>query len=121
MHDQNNVAIKDGFVKTKRHGRLHFLETGSGEALILIPCNGGSAYEYERVLPLLAPHFRVIAWDIPGHGDSDPIDFYSIEDFADAVAATLDALKIKAAHVGGCSVGGSITSAFASRYPTRTL
>jgi pimeloyl-ACP methyl ester carboxylesterase len=84
--------------------------------------NGGSAYQHDVVAPLLANRFRLISWTMPGHGDSDPLSLhYSIEDHAAALSELMDALGIKRAHVGGSSVGGSITAAFASEYPERTL
>ncbi len=118
----SSSAIRDGFAKTKSHGRIHYRETGSGPALMLMHTNGASAHQYEIMAPLLANHFRVISWDMPGHGDSDRIQrHYSIEDHAKAMAEFMTALKIKAAHISGASVGGSVTVAFASLFPTRTL
>ena len=122
---ESNSATRDGFVKTKGHGRIHYREAGQGTnrpALMLMHTNGGSAHQYEALAPLLAKHFRVISWDMPGHGDSDPISrHYSMEDHAKALAALMTALKIKAAHISGASVGGSVTLAFAALFPTRTL
>src|SRR5690349_15328864 len=119
---QSNSAIKDGFAKTKTHGRIHYREAGHGKPLMLMHTNGASAYQYEAVAPLLAQHFRVISWDMPGHGDSDPIArHFTMEDHAKALAALMTALKIKAAHISGASVGGSITLAFASLFAQRTL
>ncbi len=121
----SNTGIRDGFAQTKGYGRIHYREIGGGNnrpALILMHTNGGSAYSYDTLAPLLAKHFRVIAWDMPGHGDSDPITrHHSIEDYAKALGALLTTLKIKAAHISGASVGGSVTLAFASLFPTRTL
>ncbi len=119
---ESNSAIRDGFVKTKSHGRMHYREAGRGPALMLMHTNGASAYQFEAVAPLLSKHFRVISWDMPGHGDSDPIGrHHSMEDYARAMAALMSALKIKAAHISGASVGGSVTLAFASLFPARTL
>jgi len=122
---ESNSAIRDGFVKTKGHGRIHYREAGQGNnrpALMLMHTNGASAYQFEAVAPLLAKHFRVISWDMPGHGDSDRIQrHYSVEDHARALAALMTALKIKAAHISGASIGGSVTLAFASLFPLRTL
>jgi 3-oxoadipate enol-lactonase len=113
--------IKDAFAKTKSHGRIHYREFGAGEPLILMHTNGGSAYQHDVVAPMLAKQFRMISWTMPGHGDSDPLPrHYSIEDYAAALAEFMDALGLKQAHVGGSSVGGSITAAFASRYGDRT-
>ena len=119
---ESNSVTHDGFVKTKSYGRIHYREAGKGPALMLMHTNGASAHQYELIAPLLAKHFRVISWDMPGHGDSDPIArHFSMEDHAKALAALMTGLKIKAAHISGASVGGSITLAFASLFPARTL
>lgn len=115
------LAVNDRFVAVHGHGRQHYKEAGSGEPLILIHTNGASAWQYTEVFPLLLTRFRVIAWDMPGHGDSDALArHYSVEDYADALNAFMAALSLQSAHVSGCSIGGSICVAFAARYPTRT-
>ena len=43
-----------------------------------------------------------------------------MEDYADALNGFMDAVGLPAAHVSGCSIGGSISVAFAARYPQRT-
>jgi 3-oxoadipate enol-lactonase len=121
MSNSPVLAVNDSFVAVHGHGRQHYKDGGSGEPLILIHTNGASAWQYVEVFPLLLPRMRVIAWDMPGHGDSDSIArHYSVEDYADALAGFMDALGLRAAHVSGCSIGGSICVAFASRYPERT-
>jgi pimeloyl-ACP methyl ester carboxylesterase len=116
------LAAHDRFVSVHGHGRQHYKDAGSsGEPLILIHTNGASCWQYTEVLPLLLPRMHVIAWDMPGHGDSDAITrHYSVEDYADALAGFMDAIGLASAHVSGCSIGGSICVAFASRYPQRT-
>ncbi|MGJ8535397.1 MAG: alpha/beta fold hydrolase [Alphaproteobacteria bacterium] len=115
----SNTLIKDGFVATKT-GRIHYLEAGAGEPLLLLHSNGCSAHEYEEVIAGLAKNRRVLAWDMPGHGDSDPTPRHlSIEDYSDAVIAFLDALDIKRASVAGSSVGGTICVDLGVRYADR--
>ena len=113
------MQAKDHFVET-RMGRIHCLEAGSGPPLILLHSNGASAHEYEFVMAALAQKYRVIAWDMPGQGDSDaPTRFYSAHDFSDAVIALMDAMGIASASVGGSSVGGSIAIALGARHAAR--
>ena len=113
------MHVHDRFAET-RLGRLHYLEAGSGPALILAHSNGASAYEYEFVMEELSKRYRVIAWDMPGQGDSDtPPRFFSAHDFADAVVALMDALGIQKASVVGSSVGGSIVIALGARHAAR--
>lgn len=114
--------VEEGFVEVAGHGRMHYLEAGRGDPLVLIHTNGGSVHQYADSVPRLATRFRVIAWGIPGQGDSDPLPrHYSIEDYCAALAAFLDTLGVDTAHVAGCSCGGSISLGFASLYPQRTL
>lgn len=112
--------MKDGFVGT-RHGRIHYLEAGAGAPLVLLHSNGASAWQYEHVIGSFAERWRVIAMDMPGHGDSDPLTKHTtIETYADAVVALLDAVKIERAAVVGDSVGGSICIALARDHANRT-
>ena len=111
---------QDKFANTA-HGRLHYLEAGTGDdVLILLHSNGGSAYEYEDVLDPLAEEYRVIAWDMPGHGDSEPISkHYSVAMYADAVIALMGAIGIKTASVLGSSIGGAICVALGAHHAAR--
>jgi pimeloyl-ACP methyl ester carboxylesterase len=106
-----------------RHGEVHVKEAGEGEAVLLLHSVGCSSYEWEYVIDGLATAGRrVIAWDMPGHGDSDPLArHYSIDDFADSVVALLDALEVEKAHVVGESIGGHICASLGVRYPWRLL
>lgn len=110
---------QDGFANTS-HGRIHYLEQGSGAPVILLHSNGGSAYEWEEMFDELAQTHRVLAWDMPGHGDSEPITkHYSVEMYADAVVAFMDSLGIQSASVMGSSIGGGICVALGANHPDR--
>jgi len=101
-------------------GRIHYHEAGEGPPLVLLHTGGASAHEFEDVVPLLAERHRVIAWDMPGHGDSDPIRRQrSIERYADDLRVFLDALGIDRAILVGVSIGGYIAMDFARRWPER--
>lgn len=111
--------MKDGFVKTS-HGRLHYLEAGRGRPIILLQSNGNSAYQYDAVIELLSKTYRVIAWDQPGQGDSEPITrHYAVEDYGDAVIAFMDALGLDKASVLGSSIGGAIAIDLGDRHAGR--
>jgi 3-oxoadipate enol-lactonase len=71
-------------------------------------------------VPLLAHRFRVLLYDIRGHGGSAaPGDSYTIEELASDVAVLLDHLQIPQAAFVGLSIGGMIGQAFALQYPDR--
>lgn len=109
----------DQFVQTS-HGAIHCRVQGEGEPLLLLHSNGASAFEFEHVMDRLSQRHHVLAWDMPGHGDSDPLARrYEVADFAAAAIALLDALEIDRAHIAGSSIGGAITIALGARHPTR--
>lgn len=113
--------MKVGFVKTS-HGRVHYLRKGVGVPLILMHSNGCSAYEYEHTIPLLAQKYDVIAWDMPGHGDSEPITrHYTIADYGEALVEFMNGLSIEKAHIAGSSVGGSICAYIGEHHGERAL
>ncbi len=111
--------MQDLFATTK-FGRIHMLTAGSGDPLLLLHSNGGSAYEYEHVIEPLSRKRRVIAWDMPGQGDSDPLlKHLSVREYADAVVDLMDCLGIKKADVLGASIGGAICVALGAVHATR--
>ncbi|MBI5721708.1 MAG: alpha/beta fold hydrolase [Burkholderiales bacterium] len=70
--------------------------------------------------PAWSMAFRLIAIDLPGHGMSPaPTAPMTLADYADQVAAALDALGIQRAAVVGLSLGGMVAQAFALRQPGR--
>jgi Predicted hydrolases or acyltransferases (alpha/beta hydrolase superfamily) len=100
--------------------QLFYVEQGRGEAVVFIPGLGGDHHLWHRQLPAFAQHFRTIALDPRGAGQSDKPDLpYTIEEMADDVAGLLEALGIERAHVVGASMGGFIAQMFALRHPHR--
>lgn len=102
--------------------RIHYIEDGEGEPLILVHSVGQSSYTWRKVFYRLREHYRVIAVDLPGHGYSDrPIHFdYTVEAHAMALRLFMDALKIESAHFAGFSLGAIYVLQFALQCPTRT-
>jgi pimeloyl-ACP methyl ester carboxylesterase len=111
--------MEDYFADT-RHGRIHWLESGAGVPLFLLHSNGCSAREFEHVIAPLAEKFRVIAWDMPGHGESDPITrHYRVAEYADALVSLMDVMGLAKAWVAGVSIGGLICAELGAGHPAR--
>jgi 3-oxoadipate enol-lactonase len=101
--------------------KIHWDEQGQGAPVLLIMGLGYSSVMWYRNRPVLAQHFRTIAFDNRGVGRSDvPPGPYSIATMASDAAAALDAAGIAWAHVFGVSMGGMIAQEFALQYPART-
>lgn len=101
--------------------RVHYIEAGTGEPLILVHTVGQSFYTWRRVFNRLSEHYRVIAPDLLGHGYSDrPLTFgYTIEEQADALRRFMDALGIESAHFAAFSMGCAYALKFAMQNPAR--
>jgi pimeloyl-ACP methyl ester carboxylesterase len=103
--------------------RIHYKSYGKGrEALVLIhgwSCN----MDYWRdSIPAFAKRNRVIAIDLPGHGQSDkPEIAYSMDLMARAVDAVLRDAKVERAVLVGHSLGTPVARQFYRNYPQRTL
>ena len=100
-------------------GRLHYASCGSGFPVLLLHQTPRSWNEYREVLPLLGRDYRAIAMDTVGFGDSDPLPENSIEHWAAAAFALLDALEIPRAAVVGHHTGAVIALEMAASRPQR--
>jgi pimeloyl-ACP methyl ester carboxylesterase len=92
-------------------GKVSVLSAGVGPDLLLcLHGLGGTKASFLPTAAALADHYRVVAMDLPGFGESDkPIGApYDSAWFARAAFETLDALGVDAAHVVGNSMGGRI-------------
>lgn len=99
--------------------KMYYEIYGQGTPLVLIH-GGGSTIQssFERVIPLLAKHRKVIAVELQAHGRTgDRNSDLSFEQDADDVALLLENLKIKKADFFGFSNGGTTTLQIAIRHP----
>ena len=95
--------------------RVWFEERGRGAAVLLTHGYGATSRMWEPQLETLADRFRLIVWDLRGHGRSDaPADerLYSEAGAVVDMTAILDACGVASAVVGGLSLGGYLSLAF---------
>jgi 2-hydroxy-6-oxo-6-(2'-aminophenyl)hexa-2,4-dienoate hydrolase len=104
--------------------RTHYLEAGQGAALVLIHGGGAGADSrgnWKATLPQFTGHFRVVAVDMVGFGDTDkpdPAAFeYSQSARVEHLHAFLAALQIERASFIGNSMGGATALGLAALYP----
>ncbi|CAN5849554.1 alpha/beta fold hydrolase [soil metagenome] len=103
--------------------RIHYVNYGNGsEALVLIHGWTVNLDNWRDQAPDFAKRNRVIAIDLPGHGQSDkPQINYSMDLFARAVDVVLRDAKVKRAVLVGHSMGTPIARQFYRKYPEKTL
>lgn len=102
--------------------RLHYLERGVGEPLVLLHGNGSMIQDFDSsgLVDLAAKNYRVIVFDRPGFGHSErPCDrVWTPSAQAELINKALHRLDISRALVLGHSWGASVAVALAVRYPT---
>jgi 3-oxoadipate enol-lactonase len=93
---------------------------GEGTPVVLIHGLAADHQMWTEVVKQLAKHHRVIAYDVRGHGRAAgaPKPF-TVPVFAADLAALMDKLGIRQAHVYGMSMGGAIAQQFAIDHPER--
>ena len=89
------------------------------EAVVFVHGNPGPADDWRELLPRAGELGRAIAPDMPGYGHADkPKDFsYSVDGYAEYLAALLDQLAITRAHIVAHDFGGPWALAWAARHP----
>src|SRR5581483_11689508 len=114
------VELKQGFVQAGKY-RTHYCEAGAGEVLVALhsadPGSSG-ALEYRNNIGPLSEHFRVIAPDIIGFGESDPPDgLLTHPAYVEHMLAFVDALGLDRFNLLGNSRGGLIGISVAAERP----
>lgn len=103
--------------------RIYYEEHGDGPTLLLSHGYTSTGQMWDSQVFALSKDFRILVWDMRGHGRSDsPEDptLYSEELTVGDMAGILDICGASAAFIGGLSLGGYMSLAFYRRYPERS-
>jgi pimeloyl-ACP methyl ester carboxylesterase len=102
---------------------LHLLEwSDAGVPLLLLHGFGNEAHIWDDFAPAVAPHYRTLALDHRGHGDSawaDDVSGYDLDVLVDDLEAVTAGLEIERLVLVGHSLGGRVATLFAGRHPER--
>lgn len=119
LPDGPRMSHDQDVIKNDRAGPIGLRLAGDGPTILFLHGLGGTRTAWEPQLEELADEFRCVAWDMPGYGDSVPVDPLTWETIADAAAAVLDTLAVQRTHVVGLSFGGQQALHLALRHPDR--
>ncbi|MCZ4123786.1 bifunctional 3-oxoadipate enol-lactonase/4-carboxymuconolactone decarboxylase PcaDC [Streptomyces sp. H39-S7] len=87
--------------------------------LVLGPALGTTWHMWDRQLPELTRHWRVLRYDLPGHGGAPADPAASVAELAERLLATLDGLGIDRFGYAGCSLGAAVGVRIALARPDR--
>ena len=109
--------------KIDRNGvKIYYELHGDGPPLLLTHGYSSTSAMWQGQVEALARRYKLVLWDMRGHGQSDyPEDpaAYSEALTVGDMAALLDEIGAKSAIVGGLSLGGYMSLAFYRAYPER--
>ena len=99
---------------------IAYERVGEGPPLVFVHGAAGDSRMWRPQHAALADEFTVVAWDEPGAGRSSdvPADF-GLADYADCLAALIEALALGPAHLAGLSWGGTLVLELYRRHPGR--
>jgi pimeloyl-ACP methyl ester carboxylesterase len=108
-----------------RSYRVYFEEAGAGLPLLCLHTAGADSRQYRHLLndASVTSRYRVIAFDMPYHGRSNPPDRWWLQkyllktdEYLGFIRAVLAALELTSPVVLGCSMGGAIVLKLAAEY-----
>jgi pimeloyl-ACP methyl ester carboxylesterase len=99
--------------------QVHYLEWGASSARSVVCLHGGgqTAYMWEELGAALAATHHVLAPDLPGHGDSDPVDEMDRHSLAETIPPFLQIFGVERAAFVGASLGGIVSLTLAAQRP----
>ena len=125
---QNLEPIQGRYLNISLDGldyRIYFEECGRGIPLLCLHTAGADSRQYRHLLndSAITQRYRVIAFDMPYHGRSNPPDGWWLKKFRlttteylAMIRAVWSALDLKRPVVIGCSMGGAIVLKVAAEY-----
>jgi pimeloyl-ACP methyl ester carboxylesterase len=97
---------------------IAYERVGQGPPLVFAHGAAEDGRVWRPQLAGLADEFTVIAWDEPGAGrSSDVPDDFTLADYANCLAALIEAQALAPAHVAGVSWGGTVIQELYRRHP----
>ncbi len=120
--ERQRAGLTEASIKARD---LHFsyLDGGRGNIVLLVHGFGSNKDSWNRFARHLSSKYRVVAVDLPGHGESaSGLEYnYGIPSQARRLALFTEALGIDRFHILGSSMGGAIAIYFSHEHPDRII
>ena len=119
----NPVSAQDvDTLRVQVHGHEMVLYASGGGPTVVLEAGGGSSSRvWASVIPELAKHTRVVSYDRPGYGLSEPCDSTrTASRIASELEAALQGAGVERPYLlAGWSYGGAIARVFAGAFPSQ--
>lgn len=100
--------------------KINYKDEGTGPVLVLVHGYLETLNVWDKLIPFLTPKFRIIRFDVPGHGESELLaQSHSMPLMATVTNALLNFLNVDSCVMIGHSMGGYHTLAFADQFPEK--
>src|SRR5512142_350864 len=113
------MELAEGFIE--RGGTaVRYWTGGASRGPLVVFTHGATVdhHEWDATLPVVGERYRVLAWDVPGHGLSRPARF-SVAEAEESLLAILSRLGVERVALVGHSMGGNLHQDFVFRHPDR--
>ena len=101
--------------------KLHYVVGGQGEPLVLLAGWPQTWWSFNKIMPLLATHHKVIVVDFRGMGSSEkPTDGYTKKNMANDIVSLVKKLGFNKVSIAGHDIGANIAISFAGHFPEYT-
>ncbi|OAR23411.1 3-oxoadipate enol-lactonase [Streptomyces sp. ERV7] len=100
---------------------LQYRSDGPEDAPVLVmgPSLGTTWHMWDRQIPELSGSWRIVRFDLPGHGGAPAHPAASVSELADRLIATLDELGVQRFGYAGSAIGAAVGADLALRHPGR--
>ncbi len=102
--------------------KIFYNSSGQGPVVLLSHGFSATCAMWAGQVAAFKAQYRIITWDMLGHGQSDSPDdpsLYSVDGTVSDMAAILDVCGVERAVIGGHSLGGFMSLAFNVKFPQR--
>ena len=123
---QNHVSEKETrpSILERKGCPLHYWLTGEEGRPLVVFTHGALVdhHTFEPQIPVVAQHYRVLTWDVRGHGQSRPMGApFTVQEAVEDLVALLDILGYRQAILVGQSMGGNIAQEMVFLHPERVI
>ena len=100
---------------------IQYLEGGKGETVILLHGFAANKDTWTKFAKSMTPNFHIIAFDLPGFGESSQLKEgpHSISAQAAFLHRITNVMKLGSFHLAGSSMGGAIAGRYAAEYQNK--